>query len=386
MRETFVSLLQWNFSWVPPSTRGVLLTVYGGLCQTAINENAHNVCRDHARDVKHGNLSRVGRFLWPHVEQVFSQFKRNEISPNPTDRCGKRRLPEGAFDSMAGQPTIEDKYLRKILGKTTWHTSTAQTYNLAPAAFQLMLTLYRTKKWQNVDLAWKAVFFLSPMVVKYAPDGSFHIVLDSSQHGLWLWPCERRTIDSMEVVAPATRPEVHPRFQPVFDFDQWQAIKVSPSSPLALRQAGVAPGLPDAIHIVIAEAPRDVLCYAAENAFGSVTDHWLGFLMNLLGVSSECADLTLLGKIDALVRHCLPGITDDDVAKILAKRGASRGQQARKRWSHPCGVAAWMPLTQCVSHQARIFGSRRSRRASGTRRWSKSCWPISLRGITRSQR
>ena len=65
VRETFVSLSEWNFAWVPPPVAEVLTCTFAGLGQSAINEDANNKCQDHERDTKHKRMSRLSRFMWP---------------------------------------------------------------------------------------------------------------------------------------------------------------------------------------------------------------------------------------------------------------------------------------------------------------------------------
>lgn len=326
MRETFISLWQWGFATVPPPTRSVLMTIFSGYSQTAVCENAFNVCVDHKRDQKHAGMSRVARYMWPHTEKVLDQFNRAEVVPDPQDRCGKRRLPDGAFDAMAGGEPVLDKKFKDIMERDGWASPSPHTFNLSVAAFQLLLSVHRSQKWAEVGNAWKAVFFMTPMIVAFAPGDNVYVALDSSPYGLWLWPCERRTTDFMATIVVSTSPTSAPLFKPVFDFKDWQVIGVKPSTPLSIRHGGSRAGVSDCIHMRVVGSPEDVLVYAAEHAFGDATDHWLGALMNYLGLRCDSGsnEWTLMAKIDTLVRHLLPGISDDEVAAILAMRAKTR--------------------------------------------------------------
>lgn len=329
VRETLVGLAQWNFDWVPPSVRDVVMPMFGGYCQMAINEHAHNVCRDRQRDVKHSCQPRLARYLWPHTTKVLEQFDRPEVVPDPKDRAGSRRLPEGAYNSMTGNPTIDDKVLQRIMdNQASWPTCSPQSFNLVPAAFQLLLSVHRRNAWGDLASAWHAVFLIPASIVRFVPDGSLWAVLDSNQYGLWLWPCQWRVVSGVEAVLPSSESSAEVSFKTVCFYDEWQVFDMVAASPLSLKHGGDKPGAPDVVLLRLMGEPKTVLRFAAEQAFGKVTDHWLGLLLAELniGADNEAQQryCTLLSKIDKLVRHLIPGISDEAVASILAKRAKAK--------------------------------------------------------------
>lgn len=299
-----------------------LLGVFPG---SGVRERAQCVCGPQAGPETCWDVE--GRSL--HVashRKVLDQLNRAEAVPDPPDRCGKRRLPDGAFDAMAGGEPVLDNKFKDIMERDGWASPSPHTFNLSVAAFQLLLSVHRAQKWAEVGNAWKAVFFMTPMIVAFAPVDNVYVVLDSSPYGLWLWPCERRTTDFMATIVVSTSPTSAPLFKPVFDFKDWQVTGVKPSTPLSIRHGGSRAGVSDCIHMRVVGSPEDVLVYAAEHAFGDATDHWLGALMNYLGLRCDSGsnEWTLMAKIDTLVRHLLPGISDDEVAAILAMRAKTR--------------------------------------------------------------
>lgn len=59
-----------------------------------------------------------------------------------------------------------------------------------------------------------------------------------------------------------------------------------------------------------------MLAFATTRAFKGVTDTYLERLLNLKGWSDESCS-TVYGKVERLVRMCLPGLTDEQVAEIM---------------------------------------------------------------------
>ena len=129
-REAMVSMRQWQFKWVPPPVLDMLKTVFQGWCQSDTCENGFNVIKDHQRDTKSMATSRIQRYMLPHVEGVMEQFGRPELEPQAEDRAGhKRTLPKGAFDALAGQSSVPDERLRKIMMSLWWSLMTLKPFS-----------------------------------------------------------------------------------------------------------------------------------------------------------------------------------------------------------------------------------------------------------------
>ena len=75
-------------------------------------------------------------------------------------------------------------------------------------------------------------------------------------------------------------------------------------------------------------SPEVVECPCVDvHAFGSVTDFFLSQLIADLGLQpkeGEDMPTITMAKVDMLVRHLLPDLTDDEVAETLAQRAMSR--------------------------------------------------------------
>jgi len=335
-RETILSLKQWQFKWVPPPQDEVLRTAFEGWGQTAINENGFNVIRDHARDVKHGQQSRILRYMQPHSEEVMGSFARAEIEPRPADRgCNSRHLRKGMFDALGGQPSIEDALLRKIMvSHPDWPRYTPQSVHSIPAAFSLLLHVAATDMWDRVAEAWMAAFFVRGSVVQQKSSGRFFLVLDPGQFAVLVWPCEK-VGGPMLQIKPMICTESAPSWLHVFDYSDWEAYEVKPLSPLQVRCNGLPAAIRDAVHLTLPAGGEAVLKHAARHAFGSVTDHLLGRLiahLELEPADGEPPPRVIWERLEMLTKHFLPDVGSADLAEILAirhkpgKTGAGTGQ------------------------------------------------------------
>lgn len=102
VRELLCMLRQYRFEAVPQEMVLALRAMFGGFHQTAINENAHNVIKDHLRDIKGSTMAPHQRWMMPHVEGTVSQFERDDVDVNAGDRAGPRQMPKGVYDALGG--------------------------------------------------------------------------------------------------------------------------------------------------------------------------------------------------------------------------------------------------------------------------------------------
>ena len=239
-RGTILSLRQWQFKWAPPPVEAVLRTVFEGWGQTAVNENGFNVIKDHCRDTKHGKLPKVQRYMLPHVEGVMHQFEREEIQARPADRAGNsRHLRKGCFDALGGQPSIDDKLLRRtMVSHPDWPRYGPQSVHMIPAAFSLLLHLHSTERWGDAAEAWKAVFAIKGTLLKDKADSKYFIVLDCCQFALLLWPCEFVVQKGTTIFKPMAGQDADTCWRYVFDFSGWEGVPIKPMSPMQARCAG----------------------------------------------------------------------------------------------------------------------------------------------------
>lgn len=244
-----VSLRQWRFRFAPPEVRATLRSIFKGYPQAGVNENAHNVCKDHLRDLQGQCMSRPYRFTIPHAEEVLKQYDRPELQPKSTDRAGARNMPAQAFDALSGQPSIAEEKLGEIIGSLPkWPTYTPQSAIRTPVAMELLILAHSRGDWDKVGDAWVAIaFFTGPIVQRISP-GEYFVVLDSCPFGVLLWPCQTGTVGAMTTLAPKSDRSADAAWARVLDLQEWQAIPIEVCSPLMLRATKSMQEVPDTIH------------------------------------------------------------------------------------------------------------------------------------------
>lgn len=235
VREVLIALRQWHFKVVPPDVRLALQTAFQGFQNSAVNEVANNVIKDHLRDMKGTGMGKLARFILPHAEGVLATYERDEIEPNPNDRIGARPIPNGAFDALGQEPSVLDSDLRKIIGGApSWPSYTAQSSHSIPSAMSLLMHMSLTGDWGNLPHAWLAVLFVPGTVVERRADNSYFVVLEPSPHGVLVWPCSLIAIGSRFVVRIDSSREASASWVCVTDLDAWRAWPTRRTSFLSL--------------------------------------------------------------------------------------------------------------------------------------------------------
>jgi hypothetical protein len=324
-REAMVSMRQWQFKWVPPPVLDMLKTVFQGWCQSDTCENGFNVIKDHQRDTKSMAMARIQRYMLPHVEGVMEQFGRPELEPQAEDRAGhSRSLPKGAFDALAGQTSMPEEKLRKVMmSHPTWPRYTPLSAHTIPAATSLLQHVFGMDRWGDLASMWRSMFFLTGTVVREVAAAKVHLVLDSCQFGVLLWPCGDG-VSSSQYVRPRVDKDAAPCWFHVSRFDLWEVLPVEPTSPLQRRfqQQQQAQPSPDCVEVRCAGEAEGVLRHAARHAFGKVPDAWLTRLITDMGLETlgGPAPVVFWERLELLVTHFLPDCTPAEVAIILASR------------------------------------------------------------------
>ena len=80
-RETLLSLAQWDFKFVPPSTADTIKTLFHGFGHSIIVDNCNNRIKDHYRDNKGCLVSRERRLYIPVARKLISGlYTRHELT------------------------------------------------------------------------------------------------------------------------------------------------------------------------------------------------------------------------------------------------------------------------------------------------------------------
>lgn len=323
VRETLTALRQFGFRYVPPDVRKTLSCAFEGFVSTAVNENAHNVLKDHGRDSKNHRMSRVNRYMFPHSEGVLGSFDRLELQSNPAARRHSRVLKPAVFEACAGEPSVPDKTLRAVIGAApAWPSFSPQAALLIPAAMSLLLEVHKQGAWHELEHAWQAVAMASGMVVERLTDHKFFLVLEASPFGILAWPCSQEGVGEARCIAISTGRGDDASWERVRSLDDWRCWPFEVESPLMLRSRQGFPNC-SGLHLVCADSHVSVMRAAALGAFSGVTDYFLSKLLVAFGVQPKAGQeppRTMLARLDLLVRWALPEKSDAEVADILAGR------------------------------------------------------------------
>lgn len=168
-------------------------------------------------------------------------------------------------------------------------------------------------------------------VVKRVGSEQLYMVIHPSMFGALLWPVRGTSVQvggeravMLSLVDPECDPRDHPLRQSlIYDHSQWQAAAVCPLPPAdAARFAGH--GAASAVRLFLKEKAAPLLEFAARRAFANLSVPFLQRLWSLLSPPHEGArPATEQSLLSALLKHCLPGLSPEELADILKMRKSS---------------------------------------------------------------
>lgn len=330
-REVLTSLREWHFAEVPPHVVVDLKTAFNGFLQTAVNENCHNVLKDHLRDLKSDMQSRVQRHVLPVAEGVLKQFAREELDVNSDDRAGPRALPPRSFEPFGAEPSIADDDLRGIMSSSpTWPTYSPQSAHSIPAAMSFLLETHRRGTWAHVGKGWLAVAFQVGTFAQHIETGLYYLVLDANAWGVLLWPCSQYEVAGEVMIAPSTEKCASPSWRGVVDLDVWRVALAQACPPIMVKHQLGGDGADERVHLQKLGGFKSVLQAAASVAFEGVTDFFLDLFVQHLGIepmAGEDPPSTMLQRVEVLVKHLLLGLSEVELAEVLALRVGAKPAQ-----------------------------------------------------------
>ena len=351
VREALISMAQFSFRFVPPTILEQISTLFTGWGQSGVCENAVNRVRDHGRDSKNKKMQRMKRWMHPHTSCLIENvYKRSEVKAEAKWRRGHGRVSKYLFMPKASKGTVPEKLLQGIQGGMFWKSYTPQTFHIVPAAWSVLLHSSATGDWTFGAKVWMSEFLMEGFVVEQKELAKKFIVLASNKFGALLWPMKSIPMSAGVYVCPSQQTAgLEAGWKPVACLDNWQVWPATPEGPNQLRMGN--PDCPDGVGGVLlrcAAHAEPVLVACARQGFAGLADDTLGRLIKSSGeeiVGARTAK-TKLAKVEALVKHFLPGISESELIELL-----------HQHWGKSKAISSVLDDAANVEHADGVFES-----------------------------
>lgn len=326
-REILLLLAQVEFKVIPEQVTQLLKSHFAGFGQSAIMENNINRNRDIQRQSKNSRLSDIKAWYRPIVTNVLGMYDRPEVQPHHHHSLSNRAIPKQSFVSTGCEPSIAQKEICKIMGKAFWTTTGAQGLQLCPSAWSLLQDLFRRAAWDDANLAWKAMFALTGMILQRRGFEQVLLVLASNQYAFIGWPIIITETAGKTFATVSSDDSAAPSFHHVYDFDQWSAFphKICPP----VRVISTVFEKP-CVYAEVTGANLRIIEAAAMQGFKAVGQQWLEKLSKFFGWPWQTKEKTpFLSKVEVLIKNILPSASQAQAYEYM---------QAR----HPPGFQSWL--------------------------------------------
>lgn len=218
--------------------------------------------------------------------------------------------------------------------KPDWKTYSPQSSLAISGAFQLLLSSFEQGDPSLASRAWRSQFLQEGSVVRHKSRDGPHLVLATTPFGYLSWPCEFSDDcgnDATVVLIRMDATRYQTSWQTVLDFDDFVVYFSQLAAPFAQKFKHELAGSPR-LALLAEGSPVSILEACADVGFRGIPDHYLDRLMRSLGLSLKIGlglPKGVLAKVELLIRHFVPGITDEDLKVLMMKRapGKTNGEE-----------------------------------------------------------
>lgn len=336
LREVLVLLAQHSFKCVPPAVETLVFTIFKGFASSVIVERAFQRCVDYGRNSNNKCMHRPARYFVPHERALLKEHDRAEVEVDCTELTQAGRVvPKAAYDALGIAPSIDDKELQNIINNKSkeYPRRNAQGLQTQVAAWELLRHVSSENQWGKVVSAWQALLVPQGCVLQERSTSAHSLVLRACSWGCLLWLAEKISVNNMTFWKPLLRDGTVASWRPILDVGEWRALLVHPLTPGVCRALGPGAGTMQegGILVVQTSPPTTLYVAAAKHAFISLTDAHLNKLIAkeglLEGIAAADRPRGVVRKVDMLVRHFLPGLSDQEVCDILMLRAGISKEQ-----------------------------------------------------------
>jgi hypothetical protein len=318
-----------SFREVPAELRGRIQESFA-LAQTKVVEDAFGASRDvETRGQKHKRMTPMRRWQIPILSGTLSEnhnftevpWEAELATVADTDKWSDTLFKP---ETKVGKTSMDLSQVTSKKPKESWPTFTPGSISTVWADLVLLRHLFVTKTWAEAHNSWLSCLLPEGVLCRHPTLAEPFFSLGSVQHLLAIgWPADMVIHNGTYFYAPgkaALLGDLVPLI--VTGIGGWEVQRVQWRGPIhgcITKRPATCPLGAEAqgAWIPLVEA-------AAREAFYELGAAPLKRLMTFLHVPESGVPSTVAGKLEALVRHCLPFVSHSEVHDILAKRLTNR--------------------------------------------------------------
>ena len=197
--------------------------------------------------------------------------------------------------------------------------------NMIPAAWNLLLRVAASNKWDDLACAWQAQLIMPGDCVREVGKDEAWFVLHTSRFGFLGWPCNVDKMVSRFRICLQHHMPVQPKWQVVVEAKAWLIFVLRVVPPIASVLYGKAPAM-----ALASLAPVPALTRVAKLGFKGVPPAYINKLMSSYrAAKAEVVPKTLVEKLIWLMKCIVPKITSEEIAEALKHRDESLLQASK---------------------------------------------------------
>ena len=330
-RELLTMLAQHDFKCVPSPACSLVNAMFRGPGHTVHVENMFQHLKDFSRDASNGVKSQPKRMYHCVQSSLLGEFDLKEVSPfEAAASSSQTRLPKSTWDGAAPGCSLDDNVLKELLHSSgkAFPSPSAQSSQLHCATWTLLTHCCQENCFSSLPHAWHALLMPETQIVRKMPASETFIVLKSSPYAALLWPAQLKRSKGINVFLPDVSSGTKASWVPVLSDEGWEVVPTAALPPHVVRGCFESSLGLLGVMCVQSGSSMSLRKAAARVGFAGVIDEYLSKMLARLGVCNEIPakdrPRTVLAKVEALVKHCLPDLTNQELSSIILERAGLR--------------------------------------------------------------
>lgn len=318
----FLELEEYNFTAVAPRRLEALGQWARGWLSTQISEEGIRQAKMKSRSSDRGKLTRAGRWHALSNSALFQKYGLKPVTPSEQDKCDSSgvEISEQQFSADSDDTSLGANDFDTILeehGKGTYPQLTPAAFHLSGLRWESYL---QQESFEELTQCWLTKLLQVGTILSYKPAGSqrkmLGIVIFVDDNFALMWrPSLALARDRIFLWTDTT------------DADKWHMVQIkSWQDYFVLTVKGLAPRhvftrtTQYKLGFTSVHEEQPLLQAAARNAFRGMRVSELQKLFSALGVEMTPRPQKEVQILRALLGHCLPEATQQEINDIIALR------------------------------------------------------------------
>eukprot|EP00971_Amphidinium_carterae_P057523 1137353-Amphidinium_carterae.1 len=309
-----IDLFEHDFKSMSENMREALHKWCSGWVTTKLNEDAFHHLKLKSRQSERGNLSRPARLALLAKSSLITSYGREELLVSNQDEVnGKEITVDSAlFKADLPDTSMDESYFNTLTETTGFPRIQPERFHTAGLRWKAYM---QAGSFETLSESWWSMLLPSHMLLCEKTAGEKHkilgLILKSTEFYCLIWKVEVISIEHKLLGLDFSGTPCWEIFLLQVPLERYFLQGVEALTPMQVKGMGHREYR---LCFKTAGGKQSILTCAARSGFRGLTVHWMETLFVALGVDLRPRPSREVALATALMKHCLPEASDEDIA------------------------------------------------------------------------